>query len=173
MSPPPLLAVGYVARAHGVRGRILVTPFNAESQGLERVQVLWLARDGQAPKQHKVSRGERVHLGYIYALQGLDDRDVAESLKGSEVSVARAELPALDEDQLYAADLIGLTVIDTTGVERGVIEAFEQAGPNELLSVRGPKGVSLVPLAFLVEVDAQNRALIDAPEGLFDLDTTP
>src|SRR3954463_13625902 len=36
------LAVGRVARAHGLRGRVLVTRYNPGSEGLERVRRMWL-----------------------------------------------------------------------------------------------------------------------------------
>ena len=169
---PPLMAVGRVARAHGIRGRILVAPFNEESEGLERVRTLWLARPGAEPAPHPVERAERVHLGYIFALQNLTDRDVAGALRGSEVSVARDELPKLDEDEVYTADLIGLSVRDTQGNPRGKIVDLEQAGPNELLVVRGPQGDALVPLAFFVELDG-DVAVIEVPEGLFEVNQKP
>lgn len=162
------MAVGRVARAHGIRGRILVAPFNEESAGLERVHVLWLSRPGEGPRPHPVERGERVHLGYIFALQGLTDRDVAGALRGSEVSVARDELPELAADEVYAADLIGLSVRDTQGVARGKIVDLERAGPNELLVVRGPQGDALVPLAFFVQLDG-DVAVVEVPEGLFEV----
>ena len=80
----------------------------------------------------------------------------------------RSELPALDEDEVYAADLIGLRVRDTQGIDRGTIVDLEQAGPNELLVVRGPHGDALVPMAFLRELE-DGVAIVEVPEGLFEV----
>ena len=52
---PALLAVGRVARAHGIRGRLLVQPYNAGSEGLTRVRRMWLAG-----REYEVARAERV-----------------------------------------------------------------------------------------------------------------
>ena len=133
--PPPQLAVGRVARAHGIRGRLLIAPYNAESVGLEKVTRLWLVSKDGAQREFAVARGERVNLGYIFALQGIDDRDVAEGLRGNEVLIERGALPELTDDEMYAVDLIGLLMVDAQGVERGLIEGVEEAGPNDLLRV--------------------------------------
>ena len=158
-----LLAVGRVARAHGVRGRVLIAPYNADSEGLERVRRLWLGG-----REFEVERAERVHLGYLVALRGVLDRDRAAALRGQEVQVDRAELPALEEGEMYAVDLIGYQVADAEGTVRGVVEGVEEAGPQDLLKLAG--GV-LVPLGLVREVSTESRRIVvDAPEGLFDLE---
>jgi 16S rRNA processing protein RimM len=158
-----LLAVGRVARAHGVRGRVLIAPYNAESSGLTRVQRMWL--DGRA---FEVERVERANLGYIVALRGVGDRDQADALRGQEVKVDRTELPPLGEEEMYAVDLIGFAVVDTRGIVRGEVEGLEEAGPQDLLRL---KGGTLVPLALVKEVETQaRRIVVDAPEGLFELE---
>jgi 16S rRNA processing protein RimM len=166
-SLPPQLAVGRVARAHGIRGRVLVAPYNADSVGLDRVSRLWLLSKDGASREYKVERGEQVNLGYLFALQGVPDRTAAEPLRGCEVLVLRDELPALDEGEVYAADLIGLPLVDTQGVLRGTVEAVESAGPNDLLRLSGG---ALVPLAFVREI-VDRKVVIEAPEGLFELDS--
>lgn len=170
---PPLLAVGYIARAHGVRGRVLVSPFNDDSEGLERVRALWLRPRASSaePVRREVAHGERVNLGYIFTLRGLDDMDEANALKGSEVLVERAELPELQSDQIWAADLVGMKVRDASGNERGEVVGLEHAGPNDLLQVKTAAGEVLVPLGLVREIDEANKTLsVESPEGLFDVE---
>ncbi len=162
---PPRLAVGRVARAHGVRGRLLIAPYNAESMGLDKVPRLWLeARDG-TQRLFEVAGAERVNLGYLVSLKGVDDKDVADTLRGNVVLMAREELPQLSDGEMYAVDLIGLKLFDTQGADRGVVEAIEAAGPNELLRLSTG---ALVPMAFVREVQ-DGRIVVEAPEGLFEL----
>ena len=160
---PELLAVGRVARAHGVRGRVLIAPYNAESDALQRVRRLFIGE-----REFQVDRAERVNLGFLVALRGLGDRDGAEALRGQEVSVDRAELPALADGEMYAVDLIGYEVSDPQGTVHGVVDDVEEAGPQDLLRLRGG---TLVPLGLVKEVLPQaRRIVVDAPEGLFDLE---
>ena len=157
------IAVGQVRKAHGIRGRLLVAPYNADSESLGGVRTMWL--DGRA---YEVARAERVNLGYLVALRGVDDRDAAELLRGKEVEVDRDELPALDERELYAVDLVGYEVVDAHGVSRGAVEDLEEAGPQDLL--RLTSGV-LVPMGLVKEVSSDaRRIVVDAPEGLFELE---
>jgi len=158
---PALLAVGRVARAHGLRGRLLVQPYNAGSEGLTRVRRMWLAG-----REYEVARAERVNLGYLVALRGIEDRDAADALRGQEVMVDRAELPPPDEGEVYAIDLIGFEVVDAQGKPRGIVEDLEEAGPQDLLRL---KDGMLVPLGLVREVQMEARKLIvEAPEGLFE-----
>jgi 16S rRNA processing protein RimM len=175
-TPPPLFAVGRVARAHGVRGKVLVAPFNAGSEGLEAVKVLWLGPRGkpEQARRHDVVHAERVSLGYLVALRGIEGRDAAEALRGSEVCVERSELPALEGGEVYTADLVGCTAFDRQGRALGPIEGLEQAGPNELLQVRLPQGLVLVPLALVLEAAPEaKRVVVEVPEGLFEAQLAP
>ena len=169
MSEPVLLAVGRVARAHGIRGRLLVVPYNDESQGLEKLEHLWLAGKDGVKKKVDVDRlhSERVHLGYLITLNGLDDRTKAEAYRNQEVFADRSLLPALEEGEIYAVDLVGFTVVDGAGTVRGVVEELEEAGAQDLLRLAGG---TLVPLGLVREVETEaRRIIIDAPEGLFEL----
>jgi len=114
-----------------------------------------------------VERAERVHLGYLVAFRGVLDRDQAAALRGEEVRVDRAELPALEEGEMYAIDLIGYEVSDPRGTVHGVVEDLEVAGTQDLLRLQGG---ALVPLALVKEVQPEaRRIVVDAPEGLFEL----
>jgi 16S rRNA processing protein RimM len=158
----PLLAIGRVARAHGVRGRVLVAPYDEESVALghlKRVEI--------GGREFEIARAERANLGWLVALRGLADRDEADKLRGQEVKAHRDELPPLGAGEIYAIDLIGYTVVDEQGVARGVVEDLEEAGPQDLLKLEGG---ALVPLSLVKEVVTETRRIvIEAPEGLFDL----
>jgi 16S rRNA processing protein RimM len=166
-----LLAVGRVARAHGVRGRIVVVPYNPGSDALTRIAALWLrTREGE-PRRYEVARAERAAQGYLVALRGISDRDSADSLRGDEALIERGALPAAEEGEIYAADLLGYAVADQSGTSRGEVVGLETAGLQELLRVRGTGRESLVPFALVKEIDeARRRVVIEAPDGLFELE---
>ena len=59
-------------------------------------------------------------------------------------------------------------MVDQQGRERGVVEGLEEAGPQDLLRLAGGR---LVPFGLVAEVDDMaRRIVIEAPEGLFDLE---
>ena len=101
---------------------------------------------------------------------GMLGRHLAAALqeRGNEVRVDRADLPALEEGEVYAIDLIGYEVSDPQGTVHGVVEDVEEAGPQDLLRLAGGM---LVPLGLVKEVLPESRRIVvDAPEGLFDLE---
>jgi 16S rRNA processing protein RimM len=166
-----LWPVGRIARAHGVRGRIVLVPYNAESDSLTEVSALWLRTGEGEPRRYEVAKAERAAQGYLVALRGIDDRDAADALRGNEALVERGALPEPDEGEVYAADLLGYAVHDQSGAPRGEVVALESAGLQELLRVRNAGRESLVPFALLKEIDeARRRIVIEAPEGLFELE---
>ena len=48
----------------------------------------------------------------IVRLDGVDDREAAEALRGAELLVPRDDAPALEEDECWAEDLEGCRVVD-------------------------------------------------------------
>jgi len=115
--------------------------------------------------------------GMVLHFAGVDDMTAAEGLRGQIVAIPKSERAALGEDEFYAGDLIGCTVVDIHGAEpviAGVIEDVDrEAGPVALLVVAGPNGEErLIPLAkaYLRGVDLEaKRVEMALPEGLLEL----
>ncbi len=97
-----LVALGRVGRPHGIRGEMRVLPYNAQSSLLIEQKTLHIGGKTYDVESAHVS-GDMVLL----ALRGIGTREAAETLKGAEVAVPRAELPALGDAELYLTDLVG------------------------------------------------------------------
>ncbi len=125
-SPPGgLLAIGRVARAHGLKGELRVETFFDGSDSLDQVEELWLSPqadgvDGAAP--HTVEWARPVPKAYLVKLVGVAERDGAEALKGRTVWVERAALPETDDSEYYLVDLIGAKVVGPEGEIGTVVE---------------------------------------------------
>ncbi|HZN13403.1 MAG TPA: ribosome maturation factor RimM [Acidimicrobiales bacterium] len=148
-----MLEVGRIIKPHGLRGDVIVALSTNRSERLAAGSVL---NDGQltvtraAPHQHR----------WIVTFEGVDTLDAAEALRGT---LLLAE-PLADADALWVHELIGATVIDATGVARGVVESVQANPASDLLVLdTGP----LVPLRFVVE-QRDGEVVVDVPEGLFD-----
>jgi len=97
---------------------------------------------------------------WIMRFAEIGDRDAADSVRGQAL---RAE-PLSDPDELWVHELIGMTVCEPDGTERGKVEAVQANPASDLLVLES--GV-LVPLTFLVE-RLGDRLIVDGPDGLFD-----
>ena len=159
-APDGLLEVGKVGRAHGVRGDLFI---DLTTDRTERVAVgarLHIRGEWYSVVQtHHASNRWRVHL------DGVDDRNVAQALTGS---LIYAE-PIDDADALWVHQLIGATVVDTDGAERGRCVSVVDNPAADLLELDSG---ALVPANFVIGVDTEADpavVTIDPPDGLFEL----
>src|ERR1700675_4859367 len=109
--PDDLVQIGYVVKAHGLRGALRVRSTGDSLVALERVFL-----DGQ---EKRVRRVQRERSDFLLELDGIDDRDIAEAQRGKILSCPRSELPAAGEDELYVADLVGCQVETRAGEPLG------------------------------------------------------
>ena len=86
------------------------------------------------------------HSGTVVAkLDGIESREQALKLKGSEVSVRREALPQADEGHFYLADLIGLEVRSVGGEPLGKVKRFFTNGAQDVMEVAGNGKLRLLP----------------------------
>ncbi|HYB24690.1 MAG TPA: ribosome maturation factor RimM [Solirubrobacteraceae bacterium] len=134
------MTAGRVGRAHGLDGSFYVTrPLSR----LLQVGVEVALADRSAVIVRRAGTEQRP----IVRLQGVDDRLAAEALRGSELTVAGAQVPALGEDEWWAHELEGCTVADGERV-LGTVARLLELPSCEALEVRPPDGGEpvLVPL---------------------------
>ena len=92
---------------------------------------------------------------------GVADRTAAESLRGTVLTAEAIE----DPDELWVHELIGATVVDQHGIDRGRVAAVHDGAASDLLVLDDGH---IVPVTFVVG-HGGGRITIDAPDGIFDL----
>ena len=169
MADPALLEVGRIVRPHGIRGEVVVEAvsnrperFMAGSEltaGGRRFVVLRAGLQGGPEPAGRVSRRR-----WIVAFDGIEDRNQAETLRGT-VLLGEPLAGEAGEDELWVHELVGAEVSDPSGKPLGRVTAVEANPASDLLVLEAG---GLVPMVFVVEV-APGRVVIDPPEGLLDL----
>jgi 16S rRNA processing protein RimM len=124
-----LLAIGRVARAHGLKGELRIEPFFEGSDALEQVDELWLSRDAAAgapaasPARYVLEWARAVPRAYLVKVEGIEERNGAEALRGATVWVARSALPEpAASGEYYLVDLLGAKVVGPEGEIGTVVE---------------------------------------------------
>ena len=78
----------------------------------------------------------KIHSGTVVAkFSGIDDRNVAEALRGARIFLARSSFPAASTDEYYWVDLIGLNVVNREGVALGCVRDLMTTGPQSVLCI--------------------------------------
>lgn len=160
----PLILVGRVAGAFGVKGEVRITTFTAEPLAVRAYGAL-LREDG-APGLTLLSARE-VKGGVIARVAEVQTRDQAEALRGLKLHVPREALPEPDEDEFYLADLIGMAVEAADGQPLGQVRSVRDFGAGDLLEIAPAQGGEAWYLPFtreaVPEVRLAEAKLIAAP----------
>jgi 16S rRNA processing protein RimM len=144
--PPSLtdpVMIGKIVAPHGVRGTLKV-----KAPGAGRH-----LRKGVAPlvdgERRRILVARETPKGFLLDLEGVRDRELAGSLRGTELFLDREELDAPDEGEFYVGDLLGLDVYDVTGTRVGsVVDLFETPAHEVLVVQDDESGQTYVPFTF-------------------------
>jgi 16S rRNA processing protein RimM len=158
--PEDLVVMGYISGAFGIQGWVSLVADTQYADSLLDYQTWWLGRDGQwSAYQLADSHVQPKKLGA--KLQGVDDRDVAFSLKGCQIAIPRSLMPEPEEGEYYWADLIGLEVVNVQNERLGVIDKLFETGANDVIVVKDGVEERLVPFVshVVLEVSLEARVM--------------
>lgn len=153
-----------IGAAHGVRGAVRLAVFAEDPLGLRRYNP-FRTDDGRTIRLIAV---RTVGRSVVVEIDGITDRNTAETLSGTRLLVPRSRLPRPPEDEFYYIDLVGLTARLPDGSVLGTVYGVADHGAGDVLEIRGPTDV-LVPFTRIVvpEVNvAAGYLVIDPPAGL-------
>ena len=138
------LVIGEITKPQGVRGELKLRPITCDPDRFHGLEQAYFKRGDQyVPVKLKVNRlsADAVFLN----IEGVEDRNQAERLRGELLYIDRAHAVELDEDSDFICDLIGLNGRDDSGRELGVLKDVMQPGGNDVYVFQGPLGEVLVP----------------------------
>ncbi len=135
--------LGRVSGLFGVRGWIKVFSHTSPKENILNYPSWFLLRDGQW-QEYKLKQGKLQGKGIVALLDGINDRDQAAELSGSDIAVRRDQLPEISPDEYYWSDLEGRRVITLEGIELGRVDYLFETGANDVLVVKG-ETVRLLP----------------------------
>lgn len=152
---PVTLAV--VAGAHGVTGEVRLKLFGEGVASLKRYRAF---NDSALTVQKLREDGKG---GAVARFAEVTDRNGAEALRGTLLTVRRSEMPPLAEGEYYHADLIGLPCISTANEMLGTCTAVENYGAGDVLEVRRENGKTfMVPMRPEAVPEWGERIVIEA-----------
>jgi 16S rRNA processing protein RimM len=169
-----MAGVGRIARAHGIRGQVIVsveTDFPAERfrPGAE----LFVERDGTVrPLTLTTVRFHRDRP--VVGIAGVETMNDAETLAGCELRVPIDQLAPLPGGTFYRHDLIGCRVETPAGELVGPVQNVEGTLSGSRLVVAATGGEVLIPLVAEIckTIDVVGRRIvIDPPKGLLELNS--
>jgi len=167
-----MAVVGRVARAHGLRGEVIVNPETDFPDQRFQPGAELFAQRGAAVEALTIETVRFQRDRPVLGFRGIGDMNAATALAGAELRVPVERLAPLPSGMYYRHDLIGCTVVTSGGRPVGVVTDVEGTLTGSRLVVGRAGREVLVPLAeeICTTIDpGAKRIVIDPPEGLLEL----
>lgn len=155
-----LVVMGRISAPYAIRGWVRIQTQTEYIDSLLDYPLWYVGRKGQW-RPFRLIEG-KAHGQYLLAhLEGMNDRDAAETVMGMEIAVPREDRPAAEEGEYYWDDLIGLDVVNVEGAALGQVTGLLETGAHDVLQIKGERE-RLVPFvdAYVREVDLAARRIV-------------
>ena len=125
------IVVGKVVAPFGVCGEVKVISLTEFPERFATGKEIKLrGADGQI-RSMRIDGNRAYKDGFVLKLRGLDNRYIADELRGYEVVIDETELGELPSDRFYIFDLLGMKVVTDDGRDMGeVVEVLQ--GSNDV-----------------------------------------
>ena len=169
------IAVGIIRKAHGVRGEASIEPWTDSPDRFDELETVTLVAPDESQTREVTIESVRIHAGRaLLKFSNIDSPEAVQALHNWTVEIPEAEARELEEHEYFLHDLVGLTLIDGEGRDRGVVTDAYEGGGGILLSVKRADGKEFeLPFAadLCTEIDLETKRMTVAlPEGIEDLD---
>jgi 16S rRNA processing protein RimM len=171
--PDDAVEVGAVVDAYGLKGWVKIAAHADAGRGgdaLLSARRWWLQR-GADRRSARIVQAKTHGDSIVAHLAGIDDRDVAYAMRGFRLFVRREDFPALDADEFYWVDLIGLDVVNEQSVALGKVAGMIDNSVHSIMRVEYPStgkdgkpatGERLIPFVgvYVKTVDQAARRIV-------------
>ena len=155
------ICLGKIVGVHGIRGEVKVKSYTALDKDLGSYGDL---EDKNSTQKFTLKvTGHSKDLLRV-KIKGVDDRNKAETLIGTELYANRDVLPEVQtEDVFYEADLVGLEVLDEQKNKVAKVIGFYNFGAGDILEIKLSNGkTEMLPFnkAYVPDVNLEESYII-------------
>ena len=134
------ILVGKIVAPQGIRGEVRIQTFTSTPHDFKSLTIISSKFNSNDFKFVRALPNTNVIIAKI---NGVDDRNTAETLRGTELFIDRAALPEPDDNEYYQADLIGFDVV-RNGMKIGIVSCFQNYGAGDIVELDNGDMVSFV-----------------------------
>ncbi|MBQ8197144.1 MAG: 16S rRNA processing protein RimM [Clostridia bacterium] len=142
-----LLQIGIIVKPQGIKGELKVKPLTDDVSRFTTLKSVLI--DGKSYRVLSARTGPDVAF---ISLFGVNDRNVAETLRGKGLFVERKDAVKIPKDRYFIVDIIGCTLKTDDGETIGKITDVTQARTDILTVDCGDRGIMRFP--FLKDLNA-------------------
>ena len=158
------IIIGKIVAPHGVRGDIRILPLTEKPDLFLDLEYLLL----EGGKKLTVKNARFQKRMILVTTKEITSMNEAELLRDKNIYIKAEDLPELEDDEFYVADLVGIPVYDLESKQIGTFKDSLSTGSNDvyIIAVPGAKDI-LVPALkeYFKEINlAEKRIVVKLPE---------
>lgn len=155
-----IIPMGYITGAFGILGYTRIKPSTENINALSKYKTLQVL-ENNTWKSYQVEKHSLSNEYIQIKFKEINDRDIANKLRGCTVGVWRSELPKANADEFYFVDLIGLQVVNTKNEIIGIIVDVIETGANAVLVTKGSEQEYLIPFvkSYILDVSFETNTI--------------
>ena len=158
------VVLGRITGLYGVHGWLKIFSYSRPRENIFSYNPWLIGQSQDVSLTQQVIEWKVQGKGLIAQLDGINDRNMAQTYVGLDIAVPRDALPALAKDEYYWCDLIGLKVVNQNQDVLGTVIEIMETGANDVVVVEGEEKY-LIPLlkgSVIKKVDhEQGQMLVD------------
>ena len=167
------IAVGVIRKPHGVRGEASVESWTGSLDRFGELKAVTLVSPDESATRAVTIESARPHAGraLVKFAEYATPEEIG-TLRDWTIEIEEHEARQLEENEYFLHDLVGLTLVDADGHERGKVVGTEEGAGGVLLNVERDGHRFDVPFAAEICTDidlAQKRIVVNLPEGLDEI----
>ena len=140
-----MLQVGVITQTHGVRGEVKVFPTTDDVNRFKKLKQVIL-NTGKETMPLEIQSVKFFKQFVILKFKGIDNINDIEKYKRCSLYVTREHAVALEEDEYFIADMIGMEVCTEDGNIFGTLKDVIETGANDVYVIENAEhGEVLVP----------------------------
>lgn len=157
MSDP--IIVGSFGKTFGVLGWIKVNSFTHFKKNILKFKP-WLIKKNNVWEEIYFEDSREHGNNIVVKLPNCNSPEEAYNFTNKEIAVWRKQLPRLKRKEYYWVDLMGLQVINSKGIDFGIVKDLQATGANDVLIVVGERK-RLIPYIsnVILEVDLEKKII--------------
>jgi len=162
------ILLGKISGVHGIKGWVKIFSYTTPRIKItEYSQWYMRSSKNQSWVSLELIEGKEQGKNIIARLDGVNYRDEAEALVGTEIAIHKDQLEVLAENEYFWRDLIGLSVETITGEKLGQIDWLFNTGSNDVIVVKDTESADakehLLPFVFddvIKSVDIEKSLMV-------------
>jgi 16S rRNA processing protein RimM len=162
MKKRELIKIGEITKPQGLKGHLRVKSFTDIENRFENLKKVFLEIPGKKIIEEEIEEVANRGSFIVIKLKNYNFIDEAEKLRQTNILIDKNNRPALEKNQYYTDEILGLKVYTEKKVELGEVVDILPTGSNDIYVVKGRNKEILVPATkeIVKKIDLEKKEMI-------------